>query len=418
MSEDRGAKQMETSNLVRAYQREWLKNTRERLDYGEHFAICNGDDFEEIFNVMDIPVMCVNYWHALITMKGMTDYYKNILASKNYMLQSNGARSFSMGLASTMDRKPEVAPWGGLPKPTVIMGGGRVDTEIRVLELWAREFGCAYWPLEFAIWHGIEKPPGPRWWERMRDHWDEYIDPMKLDLRVEEEKMAIRFLEVATGKKCSMAKLTKALELVNEQMDYWRMAHDLIAETIPCPVNLRDQLSMYQVMWHRGTPKGRDLFKAYYEEVKDRVDKGIATYPKEKLRLMWVTSLGTPAAWARWAEEKYDAVCVASHYGIIARDAYPRTILNNDPLMALASKHLFLGLYTGPEWDLKEARLHNVSGALVFDYDCPFRINFGRVMYKQAYEKAGIPLFVIPRSWDADTQKTEISKWIETRLLR
>lgn len=401
---DRGAKQLEAPNLVRAYQREWLQNTRERLNDGEDFAICNGDDFEEVFNVMDIPVMVVNYWHALITMKGLAGYYQNILSAKNYPPDG-----FGMGFASTMDRKPEIAPWGGLPKPTVVMGGGRVDTEIRVLELWAREFGCAYWPLEFALWHGIEKPPEPGWWERMKDHWDEYIDPKKLDLRVEDEKEAIRFLEVTTGKKCSMQKLTRALELVNEQMAYWRMAHDLMAETVPCPVSLRDQLSMYQVMWHRGTPKARDLFKAYYEEVKYRVDKGIASYPKEKLRLMWVTYLGTPPAWARWAEEKYDAVCVTSSYGIIARDGYPRTILNNDPLRTLAGRHMLL-FWGGAEWLINEAQRCKCDGVAVSPERNP--------QYKEKYKQAGMPFVEIPAGdKDDDEVRGILSKWIETQIL-
>ncbi len=409
MSEDRGAKQMETSNMVRAYQREWLKNTRERLDDGEHFAICNGDDFEEVFNVMDIPVMCVNYWHALITMKGLAPYYQNIFASKNYSLQSNATRSFSMGLASTMDRKPDVAPWGGLPKPTVIMGGGRTDTEIRTLELWARQFGCAYWPLEFALWHGIEKAPDPYWFERMRDHWDEYVDPKKLDLRIEDEKTAIRFLEVITGKKFSLAKLTKALELVNEQMDYWKAAHDLIAETVPSPVSLRDQLSMYQMMWHRGTPKARDLFKAYYEEVKYRAEKGIAAYPKEKYRLLWMTSLGTPAAWSRWAEEKYDAVCVASAYGVIARDSYPRTILNNDPLRTMAARHMLL-FWSNAEWHINEAKRNKCDGVAL----CPPR----SAEYVAKYTSQGLPLVGLPHGdKDNDEVRGILTKWFETEIL-
>ena len=89
---------------------------------------------------------------------------------------------------------------------------------------------------------------------------------------MEEEKALINFLEMTTGKTLKMTKLVKALELINEQMESWGRARDLIARTVPCPVTLRDQLSMYQIMWHRGTARARDFIKSYYEEVKDRVE--------------------------------------------------------------------------------------------------------------------------------------------------
>jgi hypothetical protein len=404
MSEENSSKQMETSNMVRAYQREWLKNTRERVDQGEPFVICHGADFEENLNIMDIPVMVINYWHALIGVKQMVNYYLKILAEHGYPQWT-----FGVGLASTIDRKPDIAPWGGLPKPTVIIAGTRKDNELRVLELWAQEFGCPLWPLEFGFLHGIIKSPGPRWWERMRNHWDEFIDPEKLDFRVEEEKRLIRYLEVSTGKKFSMGKLYHAMELVNEQMDYWKKARDLIAETIPCPVGLRDQLAIYQTEWHRGTTKGRDLVKAYYEEVKERVDKGIAAIPNEKLRLMWLA--GTPPAWARWAEETYGAVCVAAEFSAIPIDSYPRTILNNDPMRTLAGRHMLL-FWRTHDWLPKEAKLHHCDGVIAPGPRPQVAV--------QAFEEVGMPLLQLPpvSNYRDDAEiRSLVSKFIETRLL-
>jgi hypothetical protein len=400
MSDQGSDKQMQTPNAVRAYQREWIERTRQRVKQGEPFAICNGDDFEEILNVMDIPVIVINYWHAIITTKRMDRYYQNILSERDYP-----ATVFSMGLATTMDNKPDVAPWGGLPKPSIIIGGARQDTEMRILELWAREFGCVFWPIEFALWHGIEKVPPPGWYNRIRDHWDELVDPAKVDYRVQDQEKLIRYLEVATGKKCSMAKLKEAIELVNEQMDYWRMARDLIAKTSPSPVSLRDQLSMYQVMWHRGTLHGRDFLKSYYEEVKDRVEKGMASCLNEKIRFMWVNALGTPPLWGKWAEETYGAVCVTHNYMGIAVDCYARTILNNDPLRTLAAKYMLL-FWTTPEWIAAQAKHSN----------CQAVVTVAGRQTMMAYEKAGIPMVSIPSERDDEATRAAISKFIETRL--
>lgn len=400
MSDQGKDKQMQTPNVVRAYQRQWIERTRQRVKQGEPFAICNGDDCEEILNVMDIPVIVINYWHAIITTKRMDRYYQNILKERDYP-----ATVFSMGLATTMDNKPEVAPWGGLPKPSIIIGGARQDTEMRILELWAREFGSVFWPIEFSLWHGIEKTPPFGWYERIRDHWDELVDPAKLDYRVQDQEKLIRYLEVSTGKRCSMAKLRQAIELVNEQMDYWRRARDLIAKTSPSPVSLRDQLSMYQVMWHRGTPHGRDFLKAYYEEVKERVDKGIAACPNEKIRLMWLNALGTPPLWGKWAEETYGAVCVTHNYMGIAVDCYARKILNNDPLRTLAAKYMLL-FWTTPDWIVAQAKHSN----------CQAVVTVAGRHTMNAYEEAGIPMISIPSEMDDDATRSAISKFIETRL--
>ncbi|UCB42965.1 MAG: 2-hydroxyacyl-CoA dehydratase [Dehalococcoidales bacterium] len=406
MTSERGAAQLESANAIRAYQREWLEDTRQRVKQGEPFAICNGDEFEEVFNIMDIPVIVINYWNSIIATKRMTEYYGDVLINRGYP-----ANYFAMGLASTIDNNPETAPWGGLPKPALIIGGTKSDTEMKVLEIWAREYGCPFFPLDFgldAVPELPKYPPPPRWWEMMADHWDELIDPRRLDLRVEEEKALINFIEVTTGRKLSMAKLEQGLELLNEQEILWGKARDLIAETIPCPVSLRDQLAVYQAQWHRGTIRGRDFIKAYYEEVKERVEKGVAACPNEKLRLMWMA--GTPPSWAKWAEEEYGAVCVASLFSSIPIDSYYRATINGDVMRALASRHMVLFLET-PDWRLKDAEIHQCNG--VVETANPSIPSFN----KQLFEEAGMPLCQIPRDRDDEEVRAILSDFIETRLL-
>jgi hypothetical protein len=406
MSNGRGAAQLETPNAVRTYQRAWLEQTRQRVQQGEPFAICNGDEFEDVLNIMDIPVIVINYYNSIIGVQGKTGHYFKVLADHGY-----DPISFAMGLATTLDNNPEMAPWGGLPKPAIILGSTKSDVEMKVLEIWAKTYGCPLFPLEFSLDAVPELPmypPPARWWDLSRDHWDELIDPHRLDLRVQQEKALIGFLEIATGKTLSMARLTEALELINEQMEYWGKARDLIAQTIPCPVTLRDQLSMYQVMWHRGTTRARDFIKSYYEEVKDRVEKGIAANPKEKLRLMWLD--GTPPAWAQFAEDKYDAVCVASAFSSIPIDSYCRTILNNDPLRTLAGRHMVLFMET-PDWRLKDAQLHQCHG--VVQIASPAVPSFN----KPLFAASGMPLCEIPRDRDDEEVRSILSAFIETQLL-
>ncbi|MFC1900352.1 2-hydroxyacyl-CoA dehydratase [Chloroflexota bacterium] len=395
---ERGDAQLESVNTVRAYQREWIENTRQRVQQGEPFAICNGDDFEEVFNIMDIPVIVINYWNSIIGTKQMVEHYGSVLSERGYE-----RNYFALGLASTLDNNPDTAPWGGLPKPALIIGGSKNDVEMKVLEIWANAYGCPFFPLDFSLDAVPEwlYPPPPRWWELMYEHWEELIEPRRLELRVEEEKSLINFIEVTTGKNLSMAKLIQGLELVNEQQLWWGKARDLIANTTPCPVSLRDQLAIYQAQWHRGTVKGRDFLKSFHDEIKHRVDKGIGAWPKEKIRLMWMGQ--TPPRWARWAEDTFDAVCVCSMFSSIPIDSYYRKIL--DPLKTLAGRHMMLFFET-PDWRLKDAQLHQCDG--VIEMARPHVPSFN----KPLFEEAGMPLCLIPTDEDNTEVRSILSDFI------
>ncbi|MBN1367074.1 MAG: 2-hydroxyacyl-CoA dehydratase [Dehalococcoidales bacterium] len=410
----KSTKQLKSSSQVKALQKEWFFKTQERVKNGEPFAICNADECEEIFLTMDIPVLVKQWWSGLISAKQLSPRYFNILESKGYDLCTYCALPYGC----TLSHDPETAPWGGLPRPSLIIGTTDCDAGQRVTELWAREYNTALFPLE------VTSPTKPYigWWEKIKDHWDEVIEPHRLDMRVAEYKALIHYLEVTTGKKFSMEKLRELMELINEQEGYFRMARDLIAKTTPCPVNLTDQTStVMPLQWHRGKPEGRDGAKMFYEEVKERVENHQAACPNEKIRMMWLgVGLWSNTAFYQYFEEKYGAVFVCSMYLSIAADGYQRN-LKDDPLRALASRNVFLGLNTN-DWFVKEAKLHNIAGAVqLVSTTC--RIGMYTSLTKLAFEKAGIPVLEITadnvdaRKWDDEKIKAQVSEFIEKRCL-
>jgi len=409
-------KQLRTIRAVSAYHKEWFTKTQERVTQGEPFVI--GGEASAICTVMDIPCINLNWWSANIAAHQMASYYFNLLDEKGY----DACRYCALGLGCTMDHNPELAPWGGLPKPILVMGHtlplADCDAGQRITQLWAREYNVAHFMLEVTYPTRLN----PRWWERRRDHWDEIIEPHRLDLRVEELKALIRFLEITTGKRFSIDKLREVMELEREQDRYGRKVHDLIAETVPCPVGLTDQLSVLRMNWHRGTQAGADLAKIYYEEVKERVDKGEAAYENERFRLMWRgVGLWHNPAFYQYFEEKYGAVFTCSLYSAFAADLGPVTVLD-DPLRALAA-HSLQGLFVGSsEWQVKEAKLNKVSGALqLASKDC--RETIVMPLARMAFEKAGIPVLPVytdnvdARQWDDAKIRDQVANFIETRLL-
>ena len=241
---------LESVNAIRAHQRTWLAEARERAAAGEPFVICTSDEVEEILAAFGIPVLVINYWNFLITAQRKAGHFSQVLESRGYA----GPHFFALGLASTLE--PQEAPWGGLPKPALVVGATRHETELKITELWARELGCPCFPLDFNFASPYRRLPGDDWWATIRDDWADLVDPGRLELRIEQNKALISYLEQLVGKSFSWQALRQVMERVNTQMDVMSEARDLIASARPCPVTLRDQISAYQTNWHRGTRAG------------------------------------------------------------------------------------------------------------------------------------------------------------------
>jgi benzoyl-CoA reductase/2-hydroxyglutaryl-CoA dehydratase subunit BcrC/BadD/HgdB len=416
--QDRSVKQLRSSIESAAYQKDWFKRTRERITEGEPFAIAQADTPHEIFLTMDIPVIPVQWWSAVIAAKRLSPYYFDLINERGY--QRNLCRYCCLPLACTMDHNLERAPWGGLPKPTLLLAELTCDSHSKIFELWAREYECYFFPLE----HTASTVSHSRWWERITHYWPEVIEPHRLHLRFEELKALIRFLELTTGRTFSHTRFVEVMGLVNEQELYFKKTRDLIAKTVPCPVSVPDQIaSTMNPQWHRGTQWGLNQARMFYEEVKERTGRGDAACQNERLRLMWIgAGLWHNTAFYQHFEEKYGAVFVCSIYLSIAADGYARDLLD-DPLRALASRHLDMGEYLRqPEWLVKEAKLHKASGAVMIVNRSCIR-DVGRRFIKIAFEDAGIPLLTIyadvvdAREWDDEKVKSQVSSFIEERLL-
>jgi benzoyl-CoA reductase subunit B len=394
---------LQSVNALRAHQREWLGATRQRAIDGEPFVICTSDELEEILAAFDIPVLVINYWNFVIIAQRKVGHFSRILEERGYP----GPHFFALGLASTID--PTEAPWGGLPKPAIIIASTRHESEMKVCELWAREFGCPCYPVDFNFASPYRRLPGEDWWSKIRDRWEDLVDPARLDLRVEQNKALIAYLEMLTGRSFSYQKLRHVMELVNEQMSYMTKARDLIAAARPCPVTLRDQISAYQTNWHRGTEHGLELAKAYWTDVRSRVEAKTAAYEQERFRFLY-WSMAQEPEFHPWLEEQFGGVMVGAPYGAMP-ETYARTVHDDDPLRALAARQIFLFDMQSPSWMLHEARVYGVDAILGVEepseYPSQFRVES---------ERAGIPYIAVPRVSDDAEVRTVLSRFVNERL--
>ncbi len=318
----RSIKRMRTTAAVQAYQKEYFLQLQDRASQGEPVVFMGANTPHEIMEAMNIPFVVDTWWMAINAAKRLTGYYRDLTTrertEKGYD-QFGPCGRCGGNWTQLAEQDPEHSAYGGLPKLAAIVQAENMCTaSIRASQLELRDyrkrgFDVPVFSLESTA--PTPYPHYPNWWEKIEDHWDEVIEPYRLDYRVEEYKGLIKFLEMHTGRTFSRDRLAEVMELVNEQEHYWRKARDLIAQTVPCPIDVVDQVANYPAQWHRGTTHGRDLAKMFYEEVKERVDNGEAAYPDEKFRLQWLKAgnWGDTALYQYFAE-KYGAVFVNTIY--------------------------------------------------------------------------------------------------------
>jgi benzoyl-CoA reductase/2-hydroxyglutaryl-CoA dehydratase subunit BcrC/BadD/HgdB len=414
-------KRLRSAVEASTYQREWFIQTRERVLRGEPFAIVNADVPQEIFRTMDFPYVVNQWWAAVCSAKQLSPSYFGLMNARGY--RQNLCRYCSLSLASALDPEKDKAPWGGLPKPTLAVTRLTCDAQGKIFELWSREFGIPYYPLENTVPQLVPE----RWWEKTPMQWNELFETHRLDLMVEELKCLIRFLETTTGLIFNETKFKRVMELVNKQAEYNRRTRDLIAQTVPSPVSITDQVPSVMVpQWHRGTEWGVNAARTFYEEVKDLVERGVAACENERVRLMWLgTGLWFNLGFYQHFEQRYGAVFVWSIYLGLAADAYAR--YDGDPLRALASR--FVGmedmLHMPPwnsDWYVKEAKKNGISGMVHLVAESCTQAVQGSYFIRTAFEDAGIPVLelradtVDARVWDDAYMIRMIETFLESRL--
>src|ERR1019366_6837977 len=246
----------------------------------------------------------------------------------------------------------------GLPKPALISARLTCDCIQRVFETWAEACGTEFIPIDNP---GATELP-PRWWELSRHRWKELFESHRLDLTVAQFQILIAALERITKRAFDPAALRTLMEGVNRQEEYFEEVRDLICKAPKTPVRMNEQISnVMAAQWLRGSEWAINHARTFRDEVKARVDQGIAACPSERSRLMWVgAGLWHDTDFYTAFEEKYGAVFVWSMYLAFGPDGYIRYGLD-DPLRALASRTVNMNeqLHNPPwanEWVVDQAK--------------------------------------------------------------
>jgi benzoyl-CoA reductase subunit B len=418
-------KQLNSSRAAAEYQKKWFAQLRREVFEKERpFAIVQADMPLELFEVMDVPVVSNQWWAAIISAKKLSGHYLDALNALGF--HEGLCRYCSLSMASTLAANPEQAPWGGLPKPSLISARLTCDCIQRVFSIWANAFGTRFIPLENP---GVTHLP-PRWWELSRHRWRELFEEHRLKLMVEDMKLIVNALVELTGARFDIERLRLLMEGVNRQEEYFDEVSELICRAPKTPVRMNEQISnVMTTQWHRGSDWAINHARTFRDEVKERVEHEVAAYPGERLRLMWIgAGLWHDTGFYTAFEERYGAVFVWSMYLAFGPDGYIRYGIE-DPMLALASRVVSLNeqLHNPPwanEWIDNQAQRHRMDAALLLVPMGTRPSATGSFFIKRALEEAGIPTLLLwgdmvdPRSWDAEAMRRCVAQFIEEQLER
>jgi hypothetical protein len=175
--------------------------------------------------------------------------------------------------------------------------------------------------------------------------------------------------------------------------------------------------------WVRGSEWALSHAAAFRDEVRARVDAGVAACAGERLRLMWIgAGLWHDTAFYEAFEASHGAVFVWSMYLAFGPDGYIRYGLE-DPLAALASRTASFNEYLhnppwAPEWIVQQARDHRIDAAIVLRPVSMPPAATGRLFIERALEAAGVRVLPITadvvdsRAWDPQRARADVGAFL------
>jgi benzoyl-CoA reductase subunit B len=408
----RTRKDLECTAAASAYQKAYGAELRQRVVAdGEPFALVQADTPHEIFHAMDIPIVSNQWWSAYISAKRLSAKYFGTMDALGY--PANRCRYCSLGLACTLTDDSATAPWGGLPRPTVLVARLTCDCVQHVFAQWAAALGTEFFPLEAPAWQ-IKTAD---WYRHARDGWEEIFEPARIRLLVGEMQQLIELLERKTQRRFDLRQFTELMHRINEQEGYIAEAADLVATARPCPVSITDQMPNTMIpQWHRGSEWAVAHARRFRDEVASRVRDGVGVAANERLRLMWIgAGLWHDTSFYQALEEKLGAVFVWSMYMPFAGPQYIRA-LRGKPLEALASRICSMNevLHLPPwmnGWMVSEAERFGIDAAVMLVPPDSRLSQSGTRLTALALREAGTPVLLL------DADMVDATNWSHERMV-
>jgi hypothetical protein len=394
------------------------------IEGGGDYVIADAVSPHEIFHTLGIPVISLAWYSAIISAKQLSPYYFDLMDRLGY--HDGLPRYGSLPFMTTLAGEPDRAPYGGLPKPLMILERLRGDYVQKIGEQWARAFGHA--PV-FVLDSSASTRLDPNWHDRNQRDWECLYETHRLDFQVEQLRNLIVVAETLSHRALDQDEFVRVMHRVNAAGELAARAKSIIAHARPAPVALPEQLTnIMAATWSRGSEWSVEHLRHYCDELETRVATGVAACPNERIRLLWVNNgLWFNTGFYRAFEEKYGAVFVWSMYSNFFSDGY-RKYFEDDPLRALAARHISMNEQLHlpgwmADWIIQQARDYQVDAAVMLVPVGDRMASLGTTLCAMALEKAGIPTLALTASmvdarlWDNDAMIRRVEQFLEERVV-
>jgi benzoyl-CoA reductase/2-hydroxyglutaryl-CoA dehydratase subunit BcrC/BadD/HgdB len=414
---------LDCTSAAKSYQKVFGATLRERVvENGESFALAQADTPHEIFHAMDMPVLSNQWWSAYIAAKRLSATYTTVLDEHGF--PKNRCSYCSLGLGCSLANDPANAPWGGLPKPALLVARLTCDCIQQVFSAWADVLETDFFALEAPAWTQTL----PDWFAHANDRWDEVFQADRIDLLSTEIHALIELLERKTNRRFDQQRFVRLMLRINEQERYFVEAAEIVGAARPCPVSILDQMTNTMIpQWHRGSDWAVEHARIFRNEVRARADAGMGTGHPERIRLMWIgTGLWHDTSFYDVLAQRHGAVFVWSMYLPFAGTQYFRE-LRDRPLDALSSRVCSMNevLHLPPwmnEWMVSEAKRCGIDAAVMLMPPNNRLAQSGTLLTGAALRTSGVPVLTLSAdmvdaaSWDRESAVRSIGDFLRREL--
>ena len=410
---ERSKKLLNCSTEATAAIKQYFYDIKAAKAAGEPLVWTSTWEPQEIFRAMDINVYFMVHYTVVCAAKGMSARYLDNLQEAGW--SKDVCRYCGQRLGFFLDKNHEDAPWGGAPLPDLELVSCVDDLQAKIFQYKA---DLAGFPVYFTERAWPKRVSKGTWHE-----WD--AEEYALEYSIKQYRQLISYLEHFFHRELNMERLKEVVRYTVEMFRLWWEADEL-RKAVPAPITAADFYSnIIPVQFFRGTKQGVEMLTKYRDEIKERVDKGLAAVPNERLRLYWPELIPyfTPGI-VNAFEEKYGAaiVCETAYH----LPEWCHKVDPEKPIEALAKLYdspYIEDFFNAPgklETTVELARDFSIDGVIIMWAESCKAFCNTLLLTQRALSKCGIPSIIIKgdfvdiRDWDDQKIKSEIGAFIET----